>query len=62
MLDPSRRTDPGNRFPWKRFKWLVLEAAEELLPKLVAMARDMPAGASPGTCCMDKRGFGANVV
>jgi N-acetylmuramoyl-L-alanine amidase len=62
MLDPSRRTDPGNRFHWERFKRLVLEAAEEPLPKLVAMARDMPPGASPGSCCMDKRGFGANVV
>ena len=62
MLDPSRRTDPGNRFQWERFKRLVLEAAEEPLPKLVAMARDMPAGGSPGSCCMDKRGFGANVV
>jgi N-acetylmuramoyl-L-alanine amidase len=47
MLDPSRRTDPGKNFPWERFKRLVLEAKDEPVPTLVAMARNMLAGAPP---------------
>jgi N-acetylmuramoyl-L-alanine amidase len=62
MLDPSRRTDPGRGFPWERFKQLVLEAAKEPLPSLVAIARDMPAGPSAGLCCMDKHGSGVEAV
>jgi N-acetyl-anhydromuramyl-L-alanine amidase AmpD len=62
MLDPSRRTDPGKNFPWERFKRLVLEAKDEPVPTLVAMARNMLAGAPAGSCCMDRRGFGAKTV
>jgi N-acetyl-anhydromuramyl-L-alanine amidase AmpD len=62
MLDPFRRTDPGKRFPWERFKRLVLEAKEEPLPKLGAMARYMPAGASAGARCMDRHGSGVETL
>jgi N-acetyl-anhydromuramyl-L-alanine amidase AmpD len=62
MLYPSRRTDPGKPFPWERFKRLVLEAKDEHVPTLVAMARNMLAGAPAGSCCMDHRGFGAKTV
>ena len=62
MLDPTRRTDPGKRFPWQRFKRLVLEAEEEPLPRLVAMARYMPGGAFASSCCMDKHGSPVKAV
>jgi N-acetyl-anhydromuramyl-L-alanine amidase AmpD len=61
-LDPSRRTDPGRHFPWERFRREVLEAREENVPTLVAMARTMLAGAPAGSCCMDRRGFGAETA
>lgn len=62
MLDPSRRTDPGSSFPWERFKRLVLETREEGVSTLVAMARTKLAGEPAGSCCMDRRGSGAETV
>jgi N-acetylmuramoyl-L-alanine amidase len=62
MLDPTRRTDPGKQFPWERFKRLVLEAEEEPLPRLVAMARDTLSADLAGWCCMDKHGSGVEAV
>jgi N-acetylmuramoyl-L-alanine amidase len=62
MLDPSRRTDPGSHFPWERFKRLVLEAREEPVSTLVAMARTMLAGEYVDFCCMDRHGSSAETV
>ena len=62
MLDPSRRTDPGTNFPWERFKQLVLESIEEPVSTLVAMAHTTLAGEPEGSCCMDRRGSGAETV
>jgi N-acetylmuramoyl-L-alanine amidase len=62
MLDPTRRTDPGSNFPWEQFRRLVLEAREEPVSTLVAMARTMLAGEPVGSCCMDRRGSGAKTA
>lgn len=53
-LDPGRRTDPGEHFDWPRFKSLVLDAASEPLPALVAAATPLArlrATGATATCC-----------
>jgi N-acetyl-anhydromuramyl-L-alanine amidase AmpD len=52
-LDPGRRSDPGVQFDWPRFKALVLGAADEPMPELVAAATPLPkirARAAAGCC------------
>lgn len=35
-LDPGRRSDPGPRFPWPRFRQLVVAGADETAPRIAA--------------------------
>jgi N-acetyl-anhydromuramyl-L-alanine amidase AmpD len=37
-LDPSRRSDPGDNFPWPRFKSLVLGMTPDPVPAMVSRA------------------------
>lgn len=39
MLDPMRRSDPGEHFPWARFRDAVMEGEDDRTPELVALAR-----------------------
>jgi N-acetylmuramoyl-L-alanine amidase len=57
MLDPLRRTDPGENFPWDEFKRLVLETKEPDPEELVAMAAGTE-NLAPRVCCMDEAGTG----
>jgi N-acetyl-anhydromuramyl-L-alanine amidase AmpD len=41
MLDPQRRSDPGERFDWEHFKDMVLNTPDDPLPPQVAMARPL---------------------
>lgn len=52
-LDPARRSDPGVEFDWLRFKTLVLGAAREPVPELVAMATPLTKlrPRSSASCC-----------
>lgn len=61
MLDPARRSDPGELFPWEKFKFKVLERTSVPLPKLVASV-ELPSSvsrsksAAGASCCMDDLG------
>lgn len=54
-LDPTRRVDPGETFPWDRFKKLVLEGGADGLPRNVlktTTAREIPRTRGGfGECC-----------
>jgi N-acetylmuramoyl-L-alanine amidase len=54
-LDPSRRSDPGTKFDWAKFKELVLHGgAQAPLSDLVAMAASArEVTGTKGGCCMD---------
>ena len=54
LLDPSRRSDPGELFPWDDFKSMVLMSDEQVLPALVSSAsEDILTPAVVPSCCMD---------
>lgn len=60
-LDPDRRTDPGDIFPWEDFRARVLESRTEAMPELVRRA-PMPEPAMLAAahgCCMDTKGHEA---
>lgn len=53
-LDPDRRTDPGSRFPWTRFKELVLEEQPAPFAAIVAgvtPAAEITVTAAEGEIC-----------
>ncbi len=53
-LDPDRRTDPGSRFPWARFKELVLEEQPAPFAAIVAgvtPAAEIKVTAAEGEIC-----------
>ena len=53
-LDPTRRSDPGIKFDWARFKDLVLTADPEGVRDLVAVATPLSRIRSgPGTSCCE---------
>jgi N-acetyl-anhydromuramyl-L-alanine amidase AmpD len=54
-LDPNRRSDPGDGFPWDRFKDLVLRGTDDGLPPSVAAAAHASAFEAqphPASCCL----------
>lgn len=63
MLDPTRRSDPGELFPWEQFRSQVLSATPEVVPALVAAAlAPDSAQAGPHLCCMDAAGHAVAVA
>ncbi len=51
-LDPERRSDPGAQFPWDELQDQVLNAGEDPVPELVAMAAGrVVAVADVAGCC-----------
>ena len=52
MLDPARRSDPGSLFPWERFREAVLDARGDVVPELVAEARELEAIRPSAPFCM----------
>jgi N-acetylmuramoyl-L-alanine amidase len=62
MLDPQRRTDPGTRFDWERFRSLVLDARTEAVPALVASAPAPNRSELAESCCMDLDGRAADAA
>jgi N-acetylmuramoyl-L-alanine amidase len=49
-LDPERRSDPGEHFPWREFEHAVIHSAEPDVPELVALAPE-PSCDSPIALC-----------
>jgi len=61
-LDPARRSDPGEIFPWDAFRDQVLTARQEAVPTLVRSAPPPMAAEAPPACCMDLDGAAADAA
>lgn len=54
-LDPDRRSDPGEHFPWARFKDYVMDGTQDNVPAsalLATHASELPEHVHSNSCCM----------